>query len=194
MQAGCRALVCWPGSVVDIRTLLLRSVGRVKDGGMEVGWKEAGLAFGFNTRRFSNDSLCCHPRPLRHAGRSGLTGCMDLDQVEIHFYAQLAWPPCRAALVQYVHQRDAVLASVACVSREEAKQLFLLLADGGSLKIWRRAQAGIECPCVVNEFGQEQRAIRKEGAPQHPALLKQLANRDRSEVALQSQLNMQYER
>ena len=73
--------VCWPGSEVDIRTLLLSIVGRVKDGGMKVEWKEAAVDVGFKTRRFSNDSLLCLPRPLRHAGRSGLTACIGIDQV-----------------------------------------------------------------------------------------------------------------
>ena len=123
--------VCWPGSEVDIRTLRLSIVGRVKDGGMKIGWKEAAVDFGFKTRRFSNGSLLCLPRPLRHAGRSGLSGCMDIDQVNSHFYTQLTRHPCRAARVHYVHQRDAVLASVAGVCREEAKQLFLRLAYGG---------------------------------------------------------------
>ena len=123
--------VCWPGSEVDIRTLLLSIVGRVKDGGMTVEWKEAAVDIGFKTKRFSNDSLFCLPRPLRHAGRSGLSGCMDLDQVNSHFYAQLARHPRRPTLVQYVHERGAVLASVAGVAREEAKQLFLLPAYGG---------------------------------------------------------------
>ena len=49
--------VCWPGSEVDIRTLLLSIVGRVKDGGMKVEWEEAAVDVGFKTRRFSNDSL-----------------------------------------------------------------------------------------------------------------------------------------
>ena len=156
---ACRKVagrVCWPGSEVDIRTLLLSIVGRVKDGGMKVEWAEAAVGIDFKTRRFSKDSLFCLPRPLRHAGRSGLTGCMDLDQVSFHFYAQLARHPCRPALVQYVHERDAVLASVAGVCREEAKQLFLLLAYGGSLKVWQQEHGGIELPDFVHQFDQEQ--------------------------------------
>ena len=123
-EIACRKAagrVCWPGSEFDIRTLLLSVVGRVKDGGLKVAWREAGVDFGFKTRRLSNDSLFCLPKPLRHAGRSGLSDCIDLDQVNSHFYAQLARHPCRPALVRYVHQRDAVLASVAGARRDEAK-------------------------------------------------------------------------
>ena len=193
MQEGCWTSLL-AGSEVDIRTLLLSIVGRVKDGGMKVGWKEAAVGVGFKTRRFSNDSLFCLPRTLRHAGRCGLTGSMDLDQVNSHFHAQLARHPCRPALVQYVHERDAVLASVAGVGREGAKQLFLLLAYGGSLKAWRREHGGIELPDFVHEFDQEQKEIRKEDAEKHQELLKQLAKSDRPDVTLQSQLNMKYER
>ena len=164
-EIACRKAagrVCWPGSEVDLRTLLLSIVGRVKDGGIKVGWKEANVDLGFKTRRFSNKSLFCLPRPLRHAGRCGLSGCMDLDQVNSHFYAQLARHPCRPALVKYVQERDTVLASVAGASREKAKQLFLLLAYGGSLKAWRQEHGGIELPDFVHEFEQEQKGIRKE--------------------------------
>ena len=154
--------VCWPGSEVDLRTLLLSIVGRVKDGGMKAGWKEAAVNFGFKTRRFSNNSLFCLPRPLRHAGRCGLEGCIDLDQVNSHFYAQLARHPCRPALVNYVHERDEVLASIAGVSRDNAKQLFLLLAYEGSLKAWQQEHGGIELPDFVYEFEQGQKEMRKE--------------------------------
>lgn len=91
---------------------------------MHVGWKTAAVGVGFETWRLSNDSLCCLPRPVHHAGRSGLRGCMGLDHVPCHLHEQLARHPRRPALVQYVHERDPVLASVAGVCRAEAKQLF----------------------------------------------------------------------
>ena len=87
-----------------------------------------------------------------------------------------------------------MLASVARVSREGAKQRFLFMAYDGSLQVWRQAHAGVELPVVVRAFGQEQRANRKEGAQQHPDLLKQLARRGRIEVTLHSQLNIKCER
>lgn len=45
----------------------------------------------------------------------------------------------------------------------------------------------------MHAFDPGQREIRKEDTQKHPGLLKQLANSDRPEVALQSQLKMKYE-
>ena len=200
-------VVCWPGWDVPIRTVLLAYVGHAADGLLPVAWKEGGSLdeFGFVTRRYSGDgtgvsgrSLFCLPRALRSCGRSGLANTVDVDQCNSHFHAQMARHPGKAALLQYTRERDATLVSVmeAGVTRESAKVLFLQLAYGGSIASWC-AEHGVaedSLPSFVRQFADEQAAIRAEDAERHPELLAKMKDKKRPEIALQSHLNMRWER
>ena len=104
--AGLRAVaslkaaghVCWDGSTVSIRDVLLSVITRAEQGILRVGWRESEEGCGFLTRRWSAQSLFALPRALRSAGRCGLHNTLDLDQDNAHFRAQLARHPGRPAL------------------------------------------------------------------------------------------------
>eukprot|EP00973_Karenia_brevis_P027006 3726466-Karenia_brevis.AAC.2 len=62
------AHVCWPGSNVDIRTVLLATIARAEDGYLTAQWQESAEDYGFPTRRWSAHSLFSLPRLLKAAG------------------------------------------------------------------------------------------------------------------------------
>ena len=101
---ACRkaaAHVCWPGSKVDIRTVLLSTIARAQGDHathqLAVEWHESAMDYGFPTRRWSTQSLFALPRLLKAAGRCGLHNAVDIDQDNCHFHAQLARHPGCAA-------------------------------------------------------------------------------------------------
>ena len=114
------ATVCWPGSDVPIRRVLLDFVAAAGvEESMTAVWNEsAGFeSTGFKTRRFSGGeakeapsvpmsvagrSLSTLPRALRTAGRAGLHNAVDVDQRNSHFEAQSARHSGRPALLAYI--------------------------------------------------------------------------------------------
>ncbi len=192
--------IVWPGCTTSIRSTLAACIARCDDDGCITStWHEANAEYGFNTRRFSNQSLFSLPGVLRDAGRGGKSwNTMDVDQENCYPRAQLARHPCKPVLARYVAERKEILAEVqtACgVSRGAAKELFLRLMFGGSVDTWQRehgAQGAV--PEFVSRFADEQNQIRAEDAEKNPALLEQLSDEDRPAVSLQSQLNMRHER
>ena len=206
---ACRkaaAHVCWPGSNVDVRTVLLSTIARAQGDHADlhqlaVEWQESAADYGFPTRRWSAQSLFALPRLLKAAGRCGLHNAVDVDQENCHFHAQLARHPGRAALVQYVRERDAKLQEVQTmlkVGRGDAKQLFLVICYHGCVEKWcrERGLASDALPPFVAEFAEEQALILQVDACQHPDLLAKIkaSGAERPEVTLQSHLNMKHER
>ena len=168
---------------------------------LAVEWQESAADYGFPTRRWSAQSLFALPRLLKAAGRCGLHNAVDVDQENCHFHAQLARHPGRAALVQYVRERDAKLQEVQTtlkVGRGDAKQLFLVICYHGCVEKWCRARglARDALPPFVAEFADEQALILQEDARQHPDILAEIkaSGAERPEVTLQSHLNMKHER
>ena len=195
------AHVCWPGSNVDIRTVLLSIIARAQGDKLAVEWHESAMDYAFPTRRWSAQSLFALPRLLKAAGRCNLHNAVDIDQDNCHFHAQLARHPGCAALAEYVRERDAKLQEVQTIckiSRNNAKQLFLLICYHGSVEKWcsDRGLANDIMPPFVTEFAKEQAFILQEDACQHSDLLAKIkaSGADRPEVTLQSHLNMKHER
>ena len=196
------AHLCWPGSNVDIRTVLLATIARAEDGYLTAQWDESAYDYGFPTRRWTTQSLFSLPRLLKAAGRHGLHNAVDIDQDNAHFNAQLTRHRSgRPALIRYVRERDAVLSEVQealGVSRTDAKHLFLVICYHGSVRNWcrERGVSASALPAFIAEFVKEQKLILQEDARQHPDLLAKAkaSGVARPEVTLQSHLNMRHER
>ena len=106
-------VVCWDGSNVPIRRIILDYLAAAKDGYLHPTWEEASVSHGAPTRVFAKGfSLFQLPKALRAIGRSGLNNCVDADQCNAHPQAQLVRHPGRAALQKYVGERGEVLKEV----------------------------------------------------------------------------------
>ena len=122
-------VVCWDGSNVPIRHIILDLVAAAKDGYLCPTWEGASVSYGVPSRMHATGfSLFRLPKALRAVGRSGLGNCVDVDQRNAHPQAQLVRHPGRAALQRYVGEREAALKEVfvVCVdvTRDDAKGLF----------------------------------------------------------------------
>ena len=186
--------VCWPGSSVDLRTVLMSFLARADDGFLTPRWNECDSPF--PTRRFSQGTLFNLPRVLRSAGRCELPNTLDVDLENCHLRAQVARHPTRPELAHYVNHREQVLGEVMRegVDRQAAKALFLRLVYAGSAETWQLEHRVNALPAFVDAFAREQKEIRQEDAEKHPELLKMFTSSDRPVVTLQSHLNMRRER